>query len=54
MKFYGIAIIINDQNLLIHVQSLNNEGLRYDKYHPYPTVKKTAGSDYRSACRNRK
>ena len=20
------------------IQSLNNEGLRYDKYHPYPTV----------------
>ena len=32
------------------IQSLNNEGIRYDKYHPYPTVKKTAGSDYRSAC----
>ena len=31
-------------------QSLNNEGLRYDKYHPYPTVEKTAGSDYSSAC----
>jgi hypothetical protein len=21
------------------IQSLNNEGLRYDKYHPYPTVR---------------
>ena len=36
------------------IQSLNNEGIRYDKYHPYPTAKKTAGSDYRSACRNKK
>lgn len=22
------------------IQSLNNEGLRYDKYHPYPTAYK--------------
>ena len=36
------------------IQSLNNEGLRYDNITLIRQSRKTAGSDYRLACRNRK